>query len=45
MLNNGVDMMGGIGFMVSALHTEREIDRTTAAFEQTLIELREDGVV
>ena len=45
MLNEGVDMMGGIGFMVSAVHTEQEIDRTAEAFEHALAALREDGVV
>ncbi len=45
MLNEGVDMMGGIGFMVSAVHREEEIDRTVEAFERALAALREDGVV
>ncbi len=43
MLNEGVDMMGGIGFMTSAVHTEDEIDRTSEAFERALAALREEG--
>ena len=45
MLNEGVDMMGGIGFMLSAAHTEGDVDRTTEAFERSLVALRDDGVV
>jgi len=45
MLNEGVDMMGGIGFMVSAAHREQDIDRTVEAFERALAALREEGVV
>ena len=42
MLNEGVDMMGGIGFMVSAVHSENDIDRTTEAFERALTALRDE---
>lgn len=46
MLNEGVEMMsGGLGFMVSAVHTEEQIDRTVDAFERALAGLREEGVV
>ena len=46
MLNEGVEMMsGGRGFMVSAVHTEEQIDRTVEAFEKALASLREEGVV
>lgn len=45
MLNEGVDMMGGIGFMVSAVHHEDVIDRTVGAFERALGALREDRVL
>ena len=45
MLNEGVDMMGGIGFMLSAAHTENEIGRTAEAFERALTALRDDGVI
>ena len=45
MFNEGVDMMGGIGFMVSAAHREEDIDRTAAAFERALTALREERVV
>ena len=46
MLNEGVEMMsGGLGFMVSAVHTEEQVDRTVDAFESALANLREEGVV
>ena len=45
MLNEGVDMMGGIGFMLSAAHTENEIGRTAEAFERALTALRDDSVI
>ncbi len=45
MLNEGVDMMGGIGFMVSASHREEDIDTTTGAFERSLVALRDEGYV
>ena len=45
MLNEGIDMLGGIGFIVSAVHEEQQIDRTAEAFERALVALREDGVV
>ena len=45
MLNEGIDMMGGIGFMVSAAHREEDIDRTSAAFERALAALREERVI
>ncbi len=40
MLVNGVDMMGGRAFLVSSVHDEGVIDRTTAAFSQSLKDLR-----
>ena len=45
MLNEGIDMMGGIGFIVSAAHDEKDIDETAAGFERALQALRADGVV
>jgi len=45
MLNEGVDMMGGIGFMVSAAHRDEDVDRTATAFERSLQALRLEGVV
>ena len=45
MLNEGVDMMGGIGFMVSAVHEEEHVDRTVEAFERSLSALRDEGVL
>ena len=43
MLVNGVDMMGGRAFLVSAAHDEDVIDFTTAAFSQSLKDLRAEG--
>ena len=40
---NGVDMMGGRAFLVSSAHDEEVIDRTTAAFSQSLKDLRAEG--
>ena len=43
--NSGVDIMGREGFLVSASHTEREIDHTLEAFGKTLAAIREEGLV
>ena len=40
MLVNGVDLMGGRGFMVSSAHDEGVIDQTIEAFSQSLKDLR-----
>jgi glutamate-1-semialdehyde aminotransferase len=45
MLNEGVDMMGGIGFMLSAVHRDEDVDRTAEAFERSLAALRDEGLV
>ena len=46
MLNEGVDMMSGaLGFMVSAVHSDDQIDRTVDAFESALASIREEAVV
>ena len=45
MLNAGVDMMGRGSFIVSATHTDVEVDRTVAAFEESLSALRAEGAV
>lgn len=45
MLNEGVDMLGGLGFMVSSSHEEEHIDRTIEGFENALGALRDEGVV
>ena len=45
MLNEGVDMMGGIGFIVSSAHQEQEIDGTVEAFERALTAVRDEGVI
>ncbi|MDP6548545.1 MAG: aminotransferase class III-fold pyridoxal phosphate-dependent enzyme [Dehalococcoidia bacterium] len=43
--NSGVDMMGRDSFLVSATHTEPEIDHTLAAFEGVLAAVRAEGLV
>ena len=45
MLLNGVDTMGGRAFMVSSAHTQQVIDRVVDAFDQSLKDLRAEGVV
>ena len=45
MQNLGVDIMGRDAFLVSATHTEREIDDTLAAFEKTLADVRDEGLL
>ena len=45
MLNEGIDMMGGIGFIVSAAHEEKDIDDTVDGFERALHALRAESVV
>ena len=42
--NNGVDIMGRDAFLVSATHTESDIDTTLDAFEKTLITMRAEGL-
>ena len=42
--NNGVDIMGRDTFLVSATHTERDVDQTLAAFESTLAAMRAEGL-
>ncbi len=43
--NLGVDIMGRDAFLVSATHTEREIDQTLEAFQGALADLRSEGLV
>jgi glutamate-1-semialdehyde 2,1-aminomutase len=43
--NRGVDIMGRDAFLVSATHTEHDIDETLAAFEQTLAAVRAEGLL
>jgi glutamate-1-semialdehyde aminotransferase len=45
MQNLGVDIMGRDAFLVSATHTETDIDDTLAAFERTLGDIREEGLL
>jgi glutamate-1-semialdehyde 2,1-aminomutase len=42
--NNGIDIMGRDAFLVSATHTEKEIDETLEAFEKTLGQVRAEGL-
>ena len=43
--NQGIDIMGRDAFLVSATHTEADIDTTLAAFEATLAQVRAEGLV
>lgn len=43
MLVNGVDMMGGRGFLVSAAHREQDIEFAVEAFEQSLLDVKQEG--
>ena len=45
MQNNGVDIMGRDAFLVSSTHTEVEIDKTLAAVEKSLSEVRAEGLL
>ena len=45
LLSEGVDAMGGTGFMVSSAHREEDIDRTAESFERALVALREEALV
>ena len=45
MLNAGVDLMGGRGGIVSATHTDADVDQTLAAFEEGFDALRRDGLL
>jgi hypothetical protein len=45
MLNEGVDMMGGIGFLLSAVHDENIIDSTAESFGKALQAIRADGII
>ena len=45
MLNEGVDMMGGSHFIVSATHTNREIDQTIEAFDRSVRGMKREGIV
>ena len=42
--NIGVDIMGRDSFLVSGTHTDREIDQTLEAFENTLAAIRAEGL-
>jgi glutamate-1-semialdehyde 2,1-aminomutase len=44
MLNCGVDLMRN-GGLVSAVHSEQDVEATLAAFEETLAEMRREGLV
>ena len=44
MLNRGVDLMRN-GGLVSAVHSEPDVEATLAAFEETLADMRREGLV
>jgi glutamate-1-semialdehyde 2,1-aminomutase len=45
LINNGVDIMGRDTFLVSATHSNTEIQNTLDVFERTLGSLREEGLL
>ena len=45
MQNHGIDIMGRDAFLVSSTHTETEIDKTLAAVERSLAEVRAEGLL
>ena len=45
LLNEGVDAMRGVGYIVSALHSDADIDVTLAAFDRALERLRAEGIL
>jgi glutamate-1-semialdehyde 2,1-aminomutase len=45
MLLHGVDIMGWPGGVVSAVHSEEDVERTGEAFEATLAMLQAEGAV
>jgi glutamate-1-semialdehyde 2,1-aminomutase len=44
-LNNGVDLMGFGGGLVSAVHQPADIEATIEAFDKTLVQMREEGIL
>lgn len=45
MLNNGVDVMSGHQFILSATHGKKELDDTAAAFETSLDQMKAEGLI
>jgi len=45
MLNHGVDLMGGNGGFTSGVHTQKDVAETVEAFEDTVGEMRVEGIV
>jgi hypothetical protein len=41
----GVDLMSSTGGVLSSVHTERDIEEATVAFEKTVVSLRDLGMV
>ena len=44
-LNNGVDLMGFNGGLVSAVHQPTDIDSTIEAFDKTVAQMQEEGIL
>ena len=45
LLNHGVDIMGGPGGLISAMHDDRDIDQTAEALRSTIRDLKADGEI
>jgi len=44
-LNNGIDLMGFDGGIISAVHQPADIDATIEAFDKTLAQMQEEGIL
>jgi glutamate-1-semialdehyde 2,1-aminomutase len=44
-INNGVDLMGFGGGLISAVHQPADIDATVEAFDKTLAQMQEEGLL
>lgn len=42
---HGVDNMSSTGGLLSSVHTQKDIDEATAAFEKTVLALLEEGLI
>jgi glutamate-1-semialdehyde aminotransferase len=45
LLQRGVATLGGRMFVMSAVHTEEDVDKTVNALEASLVAMREEGTL
>jgi len=43
--NEYIDIMSSTGGVLSAAHSERDINEATTAFEQTVLQLLDEGLI